>query len=264
MGNILNSMLNAVALQSLIGPITFPGVISYREKLFRFTKRFIKNTVNHRESTLQAQLKTKEQALKNISQELHDNIGNVLTLIKLNLSSIRISNDAPATGKIHQSIALLERAVNDLRDLTRAVQPGHMDKAGLAAVLQKDIDFIRKSGLISVFLKVEGTEVRLGIAREIVIYRMLQEVLSNILKHANATDITLHFLYSQKNFEITIKDNGKGFNRDIIGRGNYQGAGLNNLFSRAQLIGGAIYIDTAPGCGTTICFSMPVQIGIGN
>lgn len=265
MENNLNSVLiNAVVLQSLIGLITFPGIIIYREKLFRFTKQFIKNTINHRENALQAQLQIKDQALKNITQELHDNIGNVLTLVKLHLGSIRISNNAPAAGKIHQSIALLDRAVNDLRDLSRAVKPDHTDKGGLAAAMQRDLELIRKSGLISASLKVDGLEKRLGIAREIVIYRMLQEALSNILKHANATDITVHLLYSQKKLEITIKDNGKGFNRDIIGRGNHHGAGLNNIFSRAQLIGGAINIDTAPGCGTTIHFSMPVQIGTEN
>jgi len=265
MENNLNSVLiNAVVLQSLISLITFPGVTIYREKFFRFTKQFKKNKINQRENALLAQLQIKEQALKNISQELHDNIGNVLTLVKLHLGSIRISNDAPAAGKIHQSIALLDRALKDLRDLSRAVQPDHIDKAGLAVALQKDLELIRKSGLISASLKVEGTEIRLGIAREIVIYRMLQEALSNILKHANATAIVVDLLYLQKNIVIIIKDNGKGFNSNIIGRGNHNGAGLNNLFSRAQLIGGAIHIDTAPGCGTTICFSMPVQIGIDN
>lgn len=262
--NLSSALIDTVVLQNLIGLITFPGVIICREKFLRFTKHFKKNTINQREKALQAQLKIKEQALKNISQELHDNIGNVLTLVKLSLGSIRISNNAPVAGKIHQSIVLLDRAVNDLRDLCKAVQPDHINKAGLTAALQRDIELIRKSGLISASLKVEGAEVRLGIAREIVIYRMLQEALSNVLKHANATTIRVELLYLQKNIVMIIKDNGKGFNRDIIGHGNHNGAGLNNLFSRAQLIGGAVHIDTTPGCGTTVCFSMPVQIGMDN
>lgn len=254
-------LIHADVLQSLI---TFPGVIIYGKKILRFTKQLKKLVINHRENPLQAQLEIKNQVLKNISQELHDNIGNVLTLVKLHLGSIRISNNVPAAGKIHQSIALLDRAVNDLRNLSRAVQPDLMDKAGLAAAIQKDIELIRKSGLISASLKLVGTEIRLGIAREVVIYRMLQEALSNILKHANATAIVVELQYLQENIVMIVKDNGKGFSRDIMGQGNHNGAGLYNLFTRAQLTGGTIHIDTAPGCGTVICFTMPVQIGMDN
>lgn len=261
---LIIAIITAVILLILLCIFTFPNIITCQGKLLRNKKHFKQMQIIPGENVLQTQLEMKEQALRNISQELHDNIGHVLALVKLHLSSIQIRNNPLASGKIYQSIELLDRAVNDLRDLSKSMQADNIDKAGLTAAVKYDLELITQTDVIATSFKVEGTAIRLGIAREIVIYRLVQEALSNVIKHANATEIIVVFRFNEADFVVTIIDNGKGFNRQSIGRFNHNGAGINNMFSRARLIDGTLNIDSSPGCGTKINFTMRIQIGVNN
>lgn len=207
---------------------------------------------------LETQLEIKEQTMKNISQEIHDNIGQVLSLVNLHLSSIEINNNPNVSGKICKSMELVSKAVNDLRNLSKTMDGENIGRVGLTESVQLNLELIERTGLISTSCVLSGYEYRMEFSKEIVMYRIIQEVLQNIIKHSQATSINVHINFGEEMFEISITDNGIGFNKGITGSCLKTGAGLRNMQNRAQLIGAILGIKSAPGQGTRVSLLLPV------
>jgi signal transduction histidine kinase len=202
---------------------------------------------------LKTQIEMQEQTLNYVSREIHDNITQVLSFVKLNLALTGNITEEQRASKIDESRKLVSQAITDLRDLSKSLSFEHIAQLGLAKTIGIEVDRINKSGFMEATIDVEGQAFALGDERELVIFRIFQEALNNALKHAGASQFKIALQYSAHLFNLTIADNGAGFAVEGLKNG---GSGLRNMQNRAALIGAVATISSEPGKGCCITISI--------
>ncbi len=207
---------------------------------------------------LQTQLEIQEQTLKTISQEIHDNIGQVLSLAKLNLNTIDLSKQTELEEKITDSKNLVSKAIQDLRDLSKSLNTDNIAAMGLLRALEYELDMIRKTGFKTV-LDVSGEMVKMEPQKELIIFRIVQETLNNIIKHALAKNINITAAYSADKLELRVQDDGQGVDLTPLNerREDNFGQGIRNMHNRATMIGADFSMSSVLGKGTTVKLIIP-------
>jgi len=200
---------------------------------------------------LNAQIEIQEQTLKTISQEIHDNIGQVLSLAKLNLSTFPINPDEKTQIKVTDTKQLVSKAITDLRNISRGMHGDKISDLGLQQSIEAELKILENSGQYTTELEIIGETYKLDAKKEIVVFRMVQEALQNSIKHAKAKTIFVKLENTETKYTVSIKDNGIGFNKESLLSAK-TGIGLKNMQNRAALINGSFAIHSAPGIGTTI------------
>jgi two-component system NarL family sensor kinase len=236
-------------------------VLLYQKRHQSFIKEKADLQSNFKQTLLQAQLEIQEQTMQNISQEIHDNIGQVLSLAKLNLGTMDIAQPAILQQKIDDSKNLIGKAIQDLRDLSKSLNTDYVSNMGLLQAIEYELEMIRKSGEYETTLQVNGLPFKVEPQKELITFRIVQEMINNILKHARANKILVQALYSPTAIAITITDNGAGFDLNPLNtteNGQF-GLGLRNMHTRAQLIGAGFTITSTIGSGTSVSIILPVQ-----
>lgn len=209
---------------------------------------------------LQSQLEIQEQTLKNISQEIHDNVGQVLTLAKLNLATTSVAEEA-AREKIKTSQLLIGKAIQDLRDLSRSLNTDYVEEMGFVRSVEYELELLQKTGTIETEFTIEGKTMKLDKQKELILFRIVQETIHNIIKHAEAKKIWAGIHFMDDTMRIVIKDNGKGFDLSPLNEtGNHSfGLGLRNMNSRATLIGAKFSVSSTIGNGTEVYLQLPIN-----
>jgi two-component system NarL family sensor kinase len=251
------SILFFITLSMLIA--TFSVIFT----ILKFQKKQIINTKNLLEiekenelRLLKTELQVQETTFQHISREIHDNIGQKLTLAKLNLTSIKEDiPDAAMKSAVMDVMDSLTVALNDLRDLSRSMSSDMIKQNGLIKALEFEIQQINKPGRYNIKLVVTGDVPFMEADLELAIFRMVQEALSNIMKHADATQIEVAVSISKEELQIEIKDNGCGFLLSEIGEG---GNGLKNISARASSLNGKSEINSIKGQGTQVIITIPI------
>ena len=211
------------------------------------------------QALLQTQLEIQEQTLKTISEEIHDNIGQALSLAKLKLNTIDITKQEQLIEKITDSKNLVSKAIQDLRDLSRSLNTDNIAAMGLIRALEYELELFRKSGFTT-DLRISGTITRMEPQRELIIFRIVQEALTNIIKHAEAGTITVMAVYNTDTLELQVQDDGKGIpvildiNKE---ESSNKSLGLRNMHNRAKMVGATFSMESVPGNGTVIKLSIP-------
>lgn len=144
---------------------------------------------------MESKLEIQEQTLKTISQEVHDNIGQVLSLAKLNINTMAEATPEALTEKINDSRLLITKAIQDLRDLSKSLNTDYISEMGLLKAIEYEVDLIQKTVLLNIKLIIKGETYRLDPHTELIVFRIVQEALHNVLKHAQATlvKVGLHY-----------------------------------------------------------------------
>ncbi|MCJ8211756.1 histidine kinase [Mucilaginibacter sp. RS28] len=228
-------------------------VVLYNRRQARNRREKADLQSHYKQELLKTQIEVQDQTLSYISREIHDNITQVLSFVKLSLG-VKTADPEQNRAKINESRELLAQAINDLRDLSKSLSFDSIKAMGLTNTLEREIKRINNSGLITVTLQVDGEAYTLGEKRELVIFRIFQESVNNALKHANAKQMKVELLYSEKVFNLTISDNGEGFDTRILN--DFEGSGLNNMLNRAKLIGAKANIESAVGKGCRISLTL--------
>jgi len=212
------------------------------------------------EALLNAQIEIQENTLRNISQEIHDNIGQVLTLAKLNLGTMETAEPV-IREKLLITRQLVAKAIVDLRDLSRSFNTDHIAAIGFQAAIEYELGLIQKTAGITTSLSVSGEPFRINPQKELILFRIVQEVFNNAMKHAEAGSIKIALSFHNDKLELCIKDNGKGFQVDatISGKQGLAGLGLRNIQNRAKLIGAEFDLVSQPGAGTTVTIHLDAQ-----
>ncbi|HRH59723.1 MAG TPA: sensor histidine kinase [Chitinophagaceae bacterium] len=207
----------------------------------------------YEQTILQSQIEIQEQTFRNISQEIHDNIGQVLSLAKLNLHTVSAAN---TSEKITLSEELLGKAITDLRDLSKSLNTDKITDIGLADAIKNELAIIEKATKISKTTFVLSNEnIPLDKDKTIVVFRMIQEILHNIVKHAKASEVFIEIEADENKTGITVKDNGVGFNPAALDS-RETGIGLKSIQQRCRLIHGVCNIQSSPGSGTTVAITI--------
>lgn len=206
-----------------------------------------------------------EAERKRIARELHDATGQSLTAITLGLRGVEniLADNAPAMAQqISELRSYGTHALGELRQIIADLRPSQLDDLGLVAALQWYVQEFQKRYAIPVDFRIEGEPTRLPSEYETVLFRITQEALTNIAKHANASDVAVTLQTGPAQICVMIKDNGCGFNPDVVLNDERQqtGWGLLGIQERTMLLGGKYEIDSAPGQGTYIRVSIPLEM----
>jgi len=235
--------------------------INQRKKKHLEEKSVMESLFN--QTLLQTQLEIQEQTLKTISQEIHDNIGQVLSLAKLNLNTIDMTNPGKLLEKINDSKQLVSKAIQDLRDLSKSLNTDNIVSIGLQRAIEYELDMINKAGGHETKLEINGDIVRVDSQKELIIFRIMQELLNNIIKHAGARLIKVQAIYLSNELELIVTDDGQGFDLELLNRNdkneNGSGLGIRNMHNRAKLIGADLNFNSITGQGTTVKLKLPLN-----
>jgi signal transduction histidine kinase len=239
---ILTVIIAVIVILIFIALFVLIMLIYFNNKKLQNIREREKLKQDFEQAILETRLEVQEQTMRQISQEIHDNIGQVLSLANLHLKTMI----GPDAEKIDATAYLVNKAIDDLRSLSKSLNPEGISRTGLIQVMKNELEQIEKTGQFLTSLSVEGN-IQLPSNKLLILYRMIQEVLNNIIKHSEASMIQARIGDDM----ISITDNGKGFDTQQ----NLPGSGLQNLKQRAHVIGVSININSSVGKGTSIIFS---------
>ena len=259
--NSLSAIVAGTLLFLLFSGFLVSYILIYTKRRHKHFEEVIEMKVSFQQTLLQTQLEIQEQTFKNISLEIHDNIGQVLSLVKLNINTMDRDKPEPLQEKIDNSRTLITKAIQDLRDLSKSLNTDYVVELGLMRSIEYELEMIQKTGSYEIAFTTNGKPYRLERQQELIIFRIVQEVLHNILKHAKATKIIVTALFEPETFMLTIADNGIGFDASKIESDNYEGfgLGLRNMNNRAKMINASFKLTSTLQEGTAVTITLPIQ-----
>jgi signal transduction histidine kinase len=231
--------------------------IFYLLLVFMFYRKQRKNKLEKEEmkhqfkqTMLKTQIEIQENTLNYISGEIHDNIGQVLSLTRINLNILAEASPSETLNKID---SLLGKAIGDLRHLSHNLNSSNLLEFGIIEALNQLLQQIEKTGKFKTELIANQSILNfISNDNSLILYRMIQELLNNIIKHANATHITVSIkMIDPKICLLTVSDDGKGFNVLEV-QNQKKGIGLRHIFSRAKMINASVTIQSREPNGTNI------------
>ncbi len=222
-------------------------IIIYRRKQveFEYEKEKAKQLL------LKTEIEIKEQTLSHISRELHDNLGQVASLIKINLGMIKPVNDTQIS-QLSESKELIKQLTQDIKSLSTTLKGENLKRFGLYKMVLKDIDRIKKISNLNIKVTGETNLPKLNPETEVFLYRMIQESFNNVLQHSQAKNVIFNISLSKKLLMFSIKDDGIGFDLSTLKEGN----GLINLKERCKIINANVSIESEFNKGTNITISL--------
>lgn len=224
-----------------------------------YQKRMLQNKIatQELESGYQKQLllttiESQEKERKRIASDLHDGVGAMLSAAKLNLNMLR-SGAIPKeelTDALGETKEMIDETIETVRRISKDLLPSSLDVFGLSKAVQELCEKLNNPKTKVIF-EVRNEEFALSKQQELLIFRMIQELINNALKHAEASKISVRINWKQP-LTITVQDDGKGFNPEEIRGDIKRGVGLYSIENRASLIGGEVIFESEPGEGATI------------
>ncbi|WP_432411065.1 sensor histidine kinase [Rasiella sp. SM2506] len=204
----------------------------------------------------QSQIEIKEHTLKNISWELHDNVGQLLSVANIHLNMLQ--NLVPKEGKDRfvETKQVIAQAIQEIRSISKTLNNDIILKNGLAASIQIELERFNRLNFLKGVFKLQGTLKELDGSNEIIIFRMVQEFFSNVIKHAKAETLEVVLQYNAEDLYIKLQDNGVGFCTQTTP----SNSGMETMKSRAVLIGATYTLTSQPGVGTTLEVTYPYKI----
>jgi signal transduction histidine kinase len=248
---LVGSFITLLVVAFLVSFVYF-----YQRRHFAFLREKEQIQSKFQEELLKTQLEIQEETFKTISEEIHDNIGQTLSFVKLNMNTLHVTLREGEEETWQESKDLLTRVIQDLRNLSRSLNTDFIQDIGFINAVRQQLALLEKTGLYTTSLVVSGEQQSYSVHRELVLFRIVQESLNNIVKHAEATQILIRMHYKPERLSITVEDDGKGFEAERTTRDKNGGIGLRNMINRITLINGSIRINSSPGKGTLVSIDL--------
>jgi hypothetical protein len=208
------------------------------------------------EEISKSKMEIQEQALQNISWEIHDNVGQLLSVAKLQLNMLQMRVPESTQNSIQETGDIIGKSLEELRGLAKALNPETIKNKGLLESIAFEVERFNRLNIIEASLIIVHEAYNLSNEKEIIVFRILQEFCNNSLKYAKAKNLTITFTFLTERLEIIAEDNGIGFDITTVSGVN-TGIGLLNMKSRGNLIGATINIESAVNKGTKLYISCP-------
>lgn len=257
---ILESKMNPIVLGvvffALFFVLIFILFIRYFRKLYKMRDERLQLEAQIAKEVNNARNEIQQLTLNTISQEIHDNVGQLLSLAKMQLNLIAESTEKNPQ-LIEETKENISKAMSDLRDLAKGLSSDRIKALGLYDSVIQEAERISRAGSLSVEVCSDGERKEPDHQKQLVIFRVIQECFQNIIKHAQAAHVKVAFTYMPSACDISIQDDGKGFEFNSE-RTSTSGLGLMNIFNRVNLVGGVAKVNTAPGKGTQILLHIPI------
>lgn len=204
-----------------------------------------------------------EDERRRLARELHDDTLQSVIALNQRVQLARLSlNGHPAGKALSETQALTEQTVTNLRRLMRGLRPAYLEEVGLASALQMLAQEASESMGIPVDFQTEGDGLRLSPEIELILYRMVQEALNNVARHAHATQTSVRIAFEPDKLQLEVRDNGAGFvlPDTLDGFSKAGHFGLLGLYERAELSGARLQVESAPGRGTRIAIELATPL----
>lgn len=254
-GGYLTLLLAGVFGMVLLSVALVVFFVVYQRRLFAQERARRETERLHQRDLLAAAVAVQETERRRIARDLHDDIGSLLSATRLYLRQLR--PDSPPdrlTAIKSESLGILDDMIRNTRRITHDLLPAELEKFGFVAAAEDLCDRVDRGGEIAVsFSNPTTDERRLSPEREIALYRVLQELINNTLKHAEASRVEVLAHHAGDGFTFRYRDDGVGFDPAAAGGG----LGLRNIESRVSLVGGTLAVDTAPGRGLDVLITLP-------
>ncbi|MFC0513788.1 sensor histidine kinase [Mucilaginibacter angelicae] len=250
----------------ILAPITLILLVNqYNLRKKKYADERIMMKQNFETEIARVRVEVHEQTLETVGSDLHDHIGQLLSLTNLTLKSIDEHNPEKTREKVDSAVTLTSKSIQELRLLGKLLQGEQILKDGLINSIRHELQWLAKSGTLSVEIDCPdnvGADL-IDPNRALMTFRIFQEAINNIMKHAEATTITVSIDCSPEKLTLKINDNGCGF--DVAEKSAMPGhMGLSNIMNRAGMINATVEILSTPEAGTSITLHVPYQEHHGN
>lgn len=259
MNDIVLAIVSATLLiLLLVSGIIIAFFISGRERM-KQEKVLAETRLGFERELRQAETEVSEYIMAQFARELHDNIGQLLTAMHIQVQNQKLDHPELAPGMQPIEIYLAE-TTQQLRLLSRTLNNDYIGRVGLMAALQLEVERLSALRRFRVHWNATQGPSRLNKDQELMIFRIFQEITQNALRHSGAANFHISVKNEAEIFELRVQDDGKGFDEEEILRGN-KASGLRNIRKRAQMAGFSCEIVSAPGKGTLFILSGLPQPG---
>lgn len=249
-----NAEIVLVFIVGTLGMIILAGAIffffiTYQKRLLKKELEINKIKAEQQEEILQNTVLAQEKERKRIAQDLHDEVGAMLSVVKLNISRFERKAEDPSSKEIAaETKTYLDELITQVRRISRALMPPSLEKLGLDYAIEELVNWVNKTGQIEVKYWKSGDLLRFNNKKELAVFRIIQELLNNAIKHAQASTVVIKARYSAGGLAVSVCDNGIGFDLDKMTK---TGLGLRNLESRTQILDARIKMKSKSGKGTS-------------
>jgi signal transduction histidine kinase len=258
---VWEAIIFGTILLAALGGVIVSFLFLYQRKKYHHRQEVVQLQESFTQEMLHSKAEIQQQTLQHIAAEIHDNFNPTLSVINLSLAGVLPALQEPEKEAIADTKILVKQLMADMRALSRSLNGDEVSRIGFVKALEKYIDQLRKTGFYSISFTELGDKYRVSANKEIILLRMCQEIVNNIVKHAEAKNIFVRILYGTVFFEVEIKDDGKGFDpADIASNPEKQDStGIRNLRNRALVIDAELNIDSTIGSGTIISILLPLN-----
>lgn len=247
---IFYTLVGTILFVLMVG-FFFAFVIMYRRRQVEFESERKHMEREFSEELLRTQLELSEQVMRNISEEIHDNIGQTLTVAKLGLNAMV---DSENNEQVENVKNLITRSLKDLRSLSKTLSGDFIIREGIQNAIFREVEIVNSTGKLTCEFAGDIPSGWFHPNSEIILFRCVQEALSNALKHAEAQRIALSASVKGNILTLNIDDDGVGFDQ-IKEMSN--GLGMSSMEKRVGILGGRFKISSSPGRGTSVSIQIP-------
>jgi hypothetical protein len=228
----------------------------FQRKKTSFTLKQIADKKQFEEEIAKSRIEIREQTLENISWEIHDNVGQLLSVAKMQLNILQPSLSNEHQTELEETSAIISKSLQELRSLAKALNPEHYKTQGLLKAVKLELDRYNRMNFIEAQLKVMGDEIQIPDDKGIILFRILQEFFNNTMKHSKSSKLCVSFDYNPKRLCIKVEDKGVGFDIKVLDLS--KGLGLKTMKNRAALIGASFELNSKKNTGTSITLNCPI------
>ncbi len=229
--------------------------IAFQRRKNKLLLEKLKAEQRFEDEIFKSRIEIQEQALKNVSWELHDNIGQLLSTAVMQINIMGTVIDAKSADSLQDVRKLVGDSLQEIRNLSKTLNNEVIHNIGLEKSIQVELDRFEKLRFLKTELTVAGEEFHVDPKDEIILYRIIQEFFSNTIKYAEASNLKVALEYTSKNLIIKILEDGVGFDMKSV----QASSGLLNMKSRAALVKASFDYKSAPGKGVSLLLSYPVK-----
>lgn len=222
--------------------------ITYQKRMLQKQLELNQVKQDQQKEILKNTIQAQENERKRIAQDLHDEVGAMLSVVKLNVSMIERNSQEKANKLAGETKSYLDEVITQVRGISRSLLPPSLEKLGLNQALEEMANWVNKTDKIRINCWTNGEPFRFDTNKELAVFRVSQEILNNAIKHSESNQIEINSRYSKKSISIVIRDYGKGF--EMMDK-MQTGLGLKNLESRMEMINAYFKLKSKPGKGTT-------------
>ena len=238
----------------VLGGFIIAFFVTYQRRKNKLLREKIEAEQYYEKEISNTKIEIQEQTLKNIGWELHDNIGQLLSVAKMQLNMASVAKEIPLET-IKDIKDVVADSLQEVRALSKSLNSDVIGNAGLEKSVAYELDRFSRLNVIQTNFSTKGEPFHIGQKNSLVIFRILQEFFSNVIKHSGADHLMVSFHYSENELFIEAKDDGVGFDLQNIERNS----GLYNMESRAALINSRFTLNSFPNKGTSISLHFPKQ-----